>query len=116
MFPQSIETAAVKDYLLSLINPLNILNTDTGTDNVEINEANGVAIFTDPVTTSANFIIQNSLITADSYIEPILSYTGAGSPSLAYYTTTSGTITLHVENSSVSDTDNPITVSFRIIA
>lgn len=118
MFPQSIETAAVKDYLLSLINPLDLSNTASDYTNVTLNGTSGLAVFTQPIANhnSLNLTINNSFITSLSYVECILNYTGQGNPAISYYNTASGMITIHVSNDDNLDTDGQLKISFRIIA
>jgi hypothetical protein len=118
-FPQSIETQQVKDYLISLINPLNILNTDSGTNAVEINEPNGLAVFSQSITAGdfATFTITNSLITTSSVLQFDLKYAGDADPLIEFYDCSAGSVAIHLANiSQTDDTNENLNISFKIIA
>lgn len=118
-FPQSIETQAVKDYLISLINPLNVDNTASGTNSVTIDEPNGVAVFSSAANGNAytSYTVNNDLVTSDSVVEWGLKYTpGTGLPVAGSYQVGTGTITFRVFNGSATSTDSNLTIHFRIIA
>jgi hypothetical protein len=118
-YPQSIETQAVKDYLISLINPLNVENTASGTNSVTINEPNGVAVFSSAANGNSytSDTVNNSLVTSANIIEWGLQYTpGTGLPAMGSYQIGTGTITFNVYNGSATSTDSNLIIHFRIIA
>jgi len=121
-FPYPIVSLAIKDYLLSLINPFNVLNTVSGTTSGTLNKKSGIIDVTQFLTAGQTgiFTLTNSyayLTPQKSVVQYSLWYSGAGTPVITSYLTTNGTVVFAIKNIDATTTLNAhLFIQYRIIA